>query len=174
LFERFPHGLQTEGGTDRPFAQLGCQEVQRPGRAACWRLAPGDGHETRGLRAVEGARRRTRERWAVQGRCQPVLAHPLAPPMERGDTDLERLSALPGAPTRASDIGLQQHPRPQGLVPGHARPSHQWWQGLAFLVRETDDRLGFLAHGSLLAAGSHAERCIASCTEHVKTKWMHH
>ena len=77
------------------------------------------------------------------------------------DTDLERLSALPVAPTRAIDIGLQQHPRPQCLVPGHARPSHQLLQGLAFLVSETDDILGFLAHGSLLASGSHAERCIA-------------
>ena len=101
------------------------------------------------------------QRLAVESGFEPVLDHPLAHPMDGGHADIERVRDLPVAPARAIDIGLQPPPRPQCLVPGHARPSDQLLQGLAFLVGQTDDVLGFLAHGSLLASGSNVERCIA-------------
>jgi hypothetical protein len=113
------------------------------------------------LRAVEFARLRPGERLAVQGGFQPVFDHPLAQPMDGGHADLEGVRDLPVAPARAIAIGLQQPPRPQGLVSGHARSHDQLLQGLAFLVSQTDDVLGFLVHGSPLVSGFNSERFIA-------------
>lgn len=113
------------------------------------------------LRAVECARLRPGERLAVQGGFQPVFDHPLASPMDGGHADLEGVRDLPVAPARAINIGLQQHPRPQCLVSGHARPHDQLLQGLAFLGSQTDAVLGCLVQGSLLASGFSAERFIA-------------
>src|SRR5712691_10726297 len=89
-------------------------------------------------------------RLAGQSSIQPDLDEPLAQPMDGGHPDLERVSDLPVRPVRAIDIGLQQHSCPQRLVPGHARPHHQLLEGVAFLVGQPDDVLGFFAHGSLL------------------------
>jgi hypothetical protein len=59
------------------------------------------------LRPIEFAWLRAGRRLAVQGGFEPVLDHPLASPMEGGDTNIERVGDLPVTPAWAIDIGLQ-------------------------------------------------------------------
>src|SRR5438552_3791352 len=105
-----------------PFHQRIHQQWQGPGRAPLRRLAARQGHETRFLRPVEFAWLRVGRRLAGQGSLESDLDQPLAPPMNGRHADLERVSDLPVTPVGAIDVGLQQHPCPQGLVSGHTRP----------------------------------------------------
>ena len=150
MFERWPHSFPPEGIPKRQFDALVRQQAQRPGRAPLRRLAARDGHETGCLRAVACAWRRAGGRLAGQGRLPPDLNEPLAHPRAGGHPALDRVRALPVIPARALAIGLPPHACPPRLVSGHARPRHQPREGVAFLVGQPDDGLGFLAQGSLL------------------------
>jgi hypothetical protein len=150
VFERLPHSVPPDGIHKRQFDALVRQQAQRPGRAPLRRLAARAGHETGCLRAVECAWLRAGGRLAGQGSIQPDRNEPLAHPRDGGHPDRERVRALPVIPARAIALGLQPHACPPRLVAGHARPRHQPLEGVAFLVGQPADVLGFLAHGSLL------------------------
>jgi hypothetical protein len=136
-----PHGFPAAGTHQVECDQLLRQQAQRPGRASLRCLAAREGDEPGFLRAVKGAWLPAGGRWAGQGRIQPGLDEPLAQPLEGGHPDLERCSALLVRPVRTIDLGLQQHPCPQRLVPGYARPHDQRLEGVAFLVGQPHDVL---------------------------------
>ena len=112
FFSCAAHRFPPDGVDNLTCHELLRQHVQRPGRTALWRLAAGDSHAMRFLRAVEFAWLRAGGWLAAPGGFQSVLDHPLASPLERGRADIDRGSDLPVVPARAIDRGLQQYPCP--------------------------------------------------------------
>ena len=73
--------------------------------------------------------------------------------MDRGHADVEGIGNFGVGPRVSIDISLQEDSGSQGTVRCNPFPRKQTLQSLAFILGQSNDVFGFLAHGSLLLKG---------------------